>query len=203
MGSTLAVDQRRRHVARARNPDATGLPNTLQGGARTMKVAQTGRVTQVDAVAHGTVFVGQVLDRPALCLKAFYQDADGRAVDRIVALSPTLEAYDGRPGILDASALTAPAVLEFAKVELVPDPDWRRTGFVESAGASGAGEVVYCAGKVYLTFLQGNSDLPDHVDLDSGEILGPPDKQFRTTVPSWSLVRRDGDRTSEVFRFEG
>lgn len=170
-----------------------------------MKVAQTGRVTQVESVAHGAIFVGQVLDRPTLCLKAFYQDADGRAVDRIIGIAPGLEAYRGRPGILEASALTAPAVVALEDVELVPEMDWRHTGFVESTDPSKAGEIVFCGGKVYLTFLQGGAENapPDYVDLESGEILAPPDKMFRTTLPTWSLVRRDGGRVTEIYRFGG
>jgi|GEM_PF-3995338 len=171
-----------------------------------MKVAAIGRVDEFEALEPGTVLVAQVVGRPTLCLKAFYLDADGRRVDRLIGLAPGLEAYRGRPGLLEPQALTAPAVMALGEAELSPVVTaWPRMRFVDSADPETAGQMVICGGRTYLTFLQGaGADTGlDYVDVESGRILAPPDKLFRTVLPEWSVVRRDGGRVEEIHRFAG
>jgi len=156
-----------------------------------MKFDIPGRVEPLSEVAPGTLFVGRIADRPTLCLKAFFRDGDGRAVDRLVALAPGLDAYDGRPGIVDPEMLSAPAVLTRPDLSLTVLPhDWAAVTFVDTSDPETAGTVVIGGDRAYLKFMQGDGadSRVDLVDLDSGEIAAPGDRVFRVGLTSWVIT---------------
>jgi len=165
-----------------------------------MKFEIPGRVEPLEAVAPGTAFVGRIGEIPTLCLKVFFRDEDGRAVTKIVALAPGLDAYDGRPGIIDPEMLSAPAVLTRPDLRIAVSPqDWSAVTFVDTGEPESAGTIVLSGDRAYLKFLQGAAaDSPvELVDLESGEISRPGDRAYQVGLTSW-VVAAPGPAEDEI-----
>lgn len=167
-----------------------------------MKTTLAASLARFADLSDGDLFIGKFNDKNHVMMKA-YDIENGDRVEWPVILSPTLELFDNKPGLVQKNVVERDRVVRLKDFELYASLDLGRVtierGYSPDVGAIFVLEqgAHLCAGaREPISILQ--SVL---INIETGEIIKHSEPLANAKTTSWQIRRRVGDEVEIIVQY--